>query len=56
MGVRAGYDLRLAVDPVEGGSANAYSYCSADSVNCLDLSGLEDGPSTVLSTWRPVTG
>ncbi|MGH9222434.1 MAG: hypothetical protein ACRD2W_01215 [Acidimicrobiales bacterium] len=28
---------------MEGGSANAYSYCSGDSINCLDLTGLEDG-------------
>jgi len=33
----------LSVDPVEGGSANDYSYCSGDPVNCLDLTGLEDG-------------
>jgi len=29
----------LEVDPVEGGSANDYEYCSADPVNCLDLDG-----------------
>jgi RHS repeat-associated protein len=29
----------LAVDPVEGGSANDYDYCNADPINCLDLDG-----------------
>ncbi|RCG25325.1 hypothetical protein DQ384_31110 [Sphaerisporangium album] len=29
----------LQVDPVIGGSANAYDYCSADPVNCSDLNG-----------------
>jgi RHS repeat-associated protein len=29
----------LRVDPVEGGSANDYDYCSGDPVNCTDLDG-----------------
>ena len=29
----------LQVDPVPGGSASAYDYCSADPVNCTDLGG-----------------
>jgi len=29
----------LSVDPVAGGSANAYDYCNADPVNCTDLGG-----------------
>ncbi|MEV6985327.1 DUF4082 domain-containing protein [Sphaerisporangium sp. NPDC051017] len=29
----------LQVDPVAGGNANAYDYCSADPVNCRDLDG-----------------
>lgn len=29
----------LQVDPVAGGSANAYDYCNADPVNCTDLAG-----------------
>jgi hypothetical protein len=27
------------VDPIEGGSANGYEYCSGDGINCLDLDG-----------------
>lgn len=42
MGVRL-YDPALgrflSLDPVSGGSSNAYEYCSADPVNCLDLDG-----------------
>ncbi|MCW2573599.1 MAG: repeat protein [Frankiales bacterium] len=42
MGVRL-YDPKLGrfleVDPVEGGSANDYDYCSGDPVNCFDLGG-----------------
>ncbi len=45
MGARY-YDPTLGrftqVDPVEGGSANDYVYCSGDPVNCDDLSGLAD--------------
>jgi RHS repeat-associated protein len=29
----------LQIDPVAGGSANAYDYCNADPVNCTDLDG-----------------
>ena len=29
----------LASDPIYGGNANAYDYCSADPVNCTDLGG-----------------
>ena len=35
----------LQVDPVEGGSANDYDYCSGDPVNCNDLDGDSQGPS-----------
>ncbi|MBE3014933.1 DNRLRE domain-containing protein [Microbispora sp. NEAU-D428] len=42
MGVRL-YDPSLGrflqLDPVEGGSANAYEYCMGDPVNCTDLDG-----------------
>lgn len=34
----------LQVDPLPGGSANAYEYCSADPVNRVDLSGMADKP------------
>lgn len=42
MGVRLyhpGVGRFLQVDPVAGGSANAYDYCNADPVNCTDLGG-----------------
>lgn len=29
----------MSVDPVPGGSASAYDYCTADPVNCTDLAG-----------------
>ncbi|SDP44039.1 RHS repeat-associated core domain-containing protein, partial [Actinacidiphila guanduensis] len=29
----------LQTDPVPGGSANAYDYCTADPINCYDLNG-----------------
>ncbi|WUH93137.1 hypothetical protein OG900_25490 [Streptomyces sp. NBC_00433] len=42
MGVRL-YDPTtgrfLSIDPVPGGSANAYDYCNADPINCSDLNG-----------------
>ncbi len=42
MGVRLyhpGTGRFMSVDPVAGGSASAYDYCSADPVNCTDLGG-----------------
>ncbi|MET7426409.1 RHS repeat-associated core domain-containing protein [Dactylosporangium sp. NPDC005555] len=30
----------LSVDPVYGGNANAYDYCSGDAINCSDTTGL----------------
>ncbi|MET9375827.1 RHS repeat-associated core domain-containing protein [Streptomyces sp. NPDC002992] len=30
----------LSADPVYGGNANAYEYCTGDPVNCSDLSGM----------------
>ncbi|MFG2044820.1 FG-GAP-like repeat-containing protein [Dactylosporangium sp. NPDC048998] len=30
----------LSVDPVYGGNANAYDYCSGDAINCADTNGL----------------
>ncbi|MGW4031211.1 DNRLRE domain-containing protein [Streptomyces sp. NPDC004838] len=29
----------LSIDPIHGGNANAYEYCTADPVNCYDLDG-----------------
>jgi RHS repeat-associated protein len=42
MGVRVyapGLGRFLQVDPVPGGSASSYDYCSADPINCYDLDG-----------------
>jgi hypothetical protein len=39
----------LQVDPVEGGSANDYDYCSGDPVNCTDLDGLYTTIETLAS-------
>jgi RHS repeat-associated protein len=54
MGVRL-YDPSLGrflqPDPVPGGSANAYDYCSQDPVNCLDLQGTW-GWGNVTKWWR----
>ncbi|MFI9550484.1 RHS repeat domain-containing protein [Nonomuraea endophytica] len=45
MGVRLYNPLTgrfLQVDPVIGGSANNYDYCSADPINCYDLNGTRE--------------
>ncbi|MFF5206083.1 DNRLRE domain-containing protein [Streptosporangium sp. NPDC000396] len=35
----------LQVDPLVGGSANAYDYCFADPINCTDLAGTAGNPN-----------
>ncbi|MEJ3745116.1 RHS repeat-associated core domain-containing protein [Actinomycetes bacterium KLBMP 9797] len=42
----------LSVDPVYGGSANAYEYCSGDSVNCSDSTGYGD-KDCKYKPWKP---
>ena len=39
----------LSVDPVQGGSANAYEYCVADPISCRDL----DGTTHTTHGWFP---
>ncbi|MER5354166.1 ricin-type beta-trefoil lectin domain protein [Kitasatospora sp. NPDC002551] len=38
----------LSVDPVPGGSANAYEYCMADPIGCTDL----DGRKGIKDWWK----
>ncbi len=38
----------LSVDPVPGGSANAYEYCMADPIGCTDL----DGRKGIKEWWK----
>jgi RHS repeat-associated protein len=46
-----------SVDPVTGGSANAYDYTNADPVNGLDLDGrLPFGNACAVNSWRPRRG
>ncbi|MEV4637543.1 RHS repeat-associated core domain-containing protein [Actinoplanes sp. NPDC049548] len=45
----------LSVDPVRGGNANDYDYCSGDSVNCSDVSGAlscKQTKKSVSLNWR----
>ncbi|MEV7236754.1 RHS repeat-associated core domain-containing protein [Streptomyces sp. NPDC051020] len=49
----------LTVDPVPGGSANAYEYCNGDPVNCYDLDGrfaavAAVGFFAVADWWNPL--
>jgi RHS repeat-associated protein len=47
----------LQVDPVPGGSANAYEYCSQDPINCYDLQGtfsLKSIVKTVKTVAKPL--
>lgn len=42
----------LQVDPIEGGSANAYDYANQDPLNQVDLDGLLPGVSSLGRYWR----
>lgn len=40
----------LSTDPVPGGNANAYEYCTADPITCYDL----DGKFSWRKAWHSV--
>ncbi|WP_246156794.1 DNRLRE domain-containing protein [Streptomyces xiamenensis] len=44
----------LSVDPVFGGSANAYEYCNADPINCYDLLGTFKYSYWKNAWWSPL--
>ncbi|MFF8770334.1 RHS repeat-associated core domain-containing protein [Kitasatospora sp. NPDC015120] len=46
----------LSTDPVHGGNANAYEYCSGDPVNCTDLDGRWSASKTRYYSWGSVSG
>ncbi|MGW4426584.1 DNRLRE domain-containing protein [Streptosporangium sp. NPDC004631] len=46
----------LQVDPVVGGSANAYDYCHGDPVNCVDLDGRAAWQEGAWRLYKIVTG
>jgi RHS repeat-associated protein len=41
----------LQTDPIPGGGANAYAYCSGDPVNCRDLAGLTDNQDLAVAQY-----
>ncbi|MFC9327372.1 RHS repeat-associated core domain-containing protein [Kitasatospora sp. NPDC057015] len=46
----------LSTDPVYGGNANSYEYCSGDPVNCTDLDGRWSASRTYYYSWGSVYG
>jgi hypothetical protein len=47
-------DLFLQTDPIPGGSANAYDYCSQDPINCYDLNGQFGVPKFIKKAAKAV--
>ncbi|MEU9700483.1 DNRLRE domain-containing protein [Streptomyces sp. NPDC047981] len=44
-----------SIDPVHGGNSNAFEYCDADPVNCLDLDGRDGGLQEAYGLEGPET-
>jgi hypothetical protein len=46
----------LQPDPIEGGNANSYEYCSGDPINKVDLDGMDSAWKFLRTEWHISTG